>query len=379
MQIVMAKIPHQNLRIPGPTPIPGPVLEALAQPMINHRGPEFAALLQRVVEHLRYFFQTEHDILTFPSAGTGAMEAAIVNLFSPGDQVAAVTIGAFGDRFANIAEIFGLQVQRIAFPWGQAADPAEVMDQLAGISNLRGILLTHNETSTGVTNDVAALARAIRGRYPEVLIAIDAVSSLGCIDLPMDALDVDVVFTASQKGWMVPPGLAMVGVRPRAWEASARAKLPRMYWDFAAARRSMEKGQTPYTPPVSLFYALDVALELMRTEGREAIFARHARLGALTRERVRAMGLELLADLAHASNTVTAVQVPAGLDVKALLRTLREEDGVVLAGGQQRLEGKIFRVGHLGFVHEAELNAALDALAQRIGPIAVRDQQAAAG
>lgn len=377
-QISMVNIPHQNLRIPGPTPIPEPVLAALAQPMINHRGPEFAAILRRVTEHLRYFFQTRYDILTFPSAGTGAMEAAVVNLFSPGEQVAAITIGAFGERFAAIAEVFGLHVRRIAFPWGQAADPDVVMRELADVPDLKGVLMTHNETSTGVTNDVAALARAVRERYPDALIAVDAVSSLGCIDLPMDALDLDVVFTGSQKGWMVPPGLAIVGVGPRAWAANARAKLPRMYWDFAAARRSLEKGQTPYTPPVSLFYGLDVALQLMREEGREAIFARHARLGALTRERIRLMGLELFADRDHASNTVTAVRAPEGLDVKALLKALREEDGVVLAGGQQHLEGKIFRIGHLGFVHEPELTAALDALERRIGKMAGSTQQIAA-
>jgi aspartate aminotransferase-like enzyme len=346
--------------------------------MINHRGPEFAAILRRVVEQLRYFFQTEHEILTFPSAGTGAMEASIVNLFSPGEQVAAVTIGVFGDRFANIAEIFSLQVQRIAFPWGRAADPDEVVDRLANAPDVKGVLLTHNETSTGVTNDMAALAQAIRRRYPDVLIVVDAVSSLSCIDLPIDRLDLDVVFTGSQKGWMVPPGLAMVRVGPRAWAANARAKLPRMYWDFAATRRSMEKGQTPYTPPVSLFYGLDVALELMRTEGREAIFARHAQLGAMTRAHVQGMGLDLFADPAHASNTVTAVRVPEGLDVKALLKVLREEDGVVLAGGQQRLDGQIFRIGHLGFVHEPDLTTALDALERRVrSQVAVSNRQSA--
>jgi aspartate aminotransferase-like enzyme len=365
----MTQTPNQqeiNLRIPGPTPVPPAILQAMARPMIDHRGPEFAAILTRVTDQLKYFFQTSADILCFPAAGSGAMEASVVNLFSPGDPVAAFTIGAFGNRFAKIAETFGVNVTRIDFPWGQAADVPTVMERLAGIAGLRGVLVTHNETSTGVTNDIKALAGAIRSQYPDVLIAVDAVSSLSCVDLRMDEWELDVVFTASQKGWMVPPGLAMIGVSARAWKAAQQARLPRMYWDFAWAKRSLEKGQTPYTPPVSLFYGLEVALEMMRAEGREAIFARHQAVGNLTRARARELGLELLADPAFASNTVTAIKAPAGIEVKALRKALREQDRVVIAGGQEQLEGKIVRVGHLGHVHEPEINATMDALARQL-------------
>lgn len=355
-----------NLRIPGPTPVPHAVLQAMARPMIDHRGPEFAAILTHVTEQFKYFFQTSGDILTFPASGTGAMEAAVVNLFSPGDVVAAITIGAFGNRFAKIAETFGVNVTRIDFPWGQAANVPTVMERLAGLAGLRGVIMTHNETSTGVTNDLKALAQAIRAQYPDVLIAVDAVSSLSCVDLRMDEWDLDVVFTGSQKGWMVPPGLAMIGVSARAWEANKQSRMPRMYWDFAWAKRSLDKGQTPYTPPVSLFFGLEVALEMMQAEGREAIFARHQAVGKLTRTRARELGLELLADPAFASNTVTAIKAPAGIEVKALRKALREQERVVIAGGQEQLEGKIVRVGHLGYVHEPEIAATMNALERQL-------------
>lgn len=355
-----------NLRIPGPTPVPPAVLQAMARPMIDHRGPEFAEIMLRVIGHLKFFFQTSSDILTFPASGTGAMEAAVVNLFSPGDAVAAITIGAFGNRLAKIAETFGTNVTRIEFPWGQAARTETVLERLSGIANLRGVLVTHNETSTGVTNDLKTLAEAIRRQHPDALIAVDAVSSLSCVDLRMDEWDLDVVFTGSQKGWMVPPGLAMIGVSPRAWEATKQAKLPRVYWDFAWARKSLEKGQTPYTPPVSLFYGLDVALQMMRDEGRDAIFARHQAIGEFTRARARQMGLELLADPAYASNTVTAIKVPAGIEVKALRKALLEQERIVIAGGQEQLEGKIVRIGHLGHVHQPEVSATMDALEKHL-------------
>jgi aspartate aminotransferase-like enzyme len=363
---------EQNLRIPGPTPIPPEVAAALARPMINHRGPEFAALLGRVTEGLQQFFQTSQPVLGFPSAGSGAMEAAVVNVFSPGDEALAVTIGVFGNRLAKIAEAFGLKVTRHETPWGRAADPTQVTAALDALPNAKGVLLTHNETSTGVTNDLQALAAAIRARRPDILLVVDAVSSLGCVDLRMDAWELDVVFTGSQKGWMVPPGLAMIGVSARAWAATEQATLPRFYWDFRTARKSLEKGQTPYTPPVSLYFGLDVSLEMMRAEGREAIFARHQRVADLTRSRARAMGLELFAEPTRASNTVTALKVPAGVEGKALTKALREREGVVIAGGQERLEGQIIRIGHLGYVHEPEIAACMDALERQLGALGYR-------
>jgi aspartate aminotransferase-like enzyme len=341
----------------------------MAQPMINHRGPEFAALLRSVTERLQHFFQTTQPVLGFPAAGTGGLEASIVNLFSPADPVLAVTIGVFGNRLAQTATVFGLDVTLLEVPWGQAADPEAVGRALDALPQAKAVLLTHNETSTGVTNDLRALAATIRDRRPEVLIVVDAVSSLSCVDVRMDEWDLDVVLTGSQKGWMVPPGLAMIGVGPRGWAAAETATLPRVYWDFRAARRSLEKGQTPYTPPVSIYQGLDVSLNMMLAEGREAIFARHQALGALTRQRARDLGLELFAEPSHASNTVTAIRVPEGVDGKALTKALREREGVVVAGGQERLEGQIIRIGHLGYAHEPEVTAAMDALGRQLSAL----------
>lgn len=357
---------QQNLRVPGPTPIPPQVAEALARPMINHRGPEFAAIIKRVTENLQHFFQTTQPVLGIPAAGSGAQEASIVNCFSPGDAVLAVTIGVFGNRLAKIADIFGVQVTRLEVPWGQAADPATVAARLAELPEARAVLLTHNETSTGVTNDLQALAKAIRAQRPDVLIVVDAVSSLSCIDLRMDEWDLDVVFTGSQKGWMVPPGLAMIAASERGWGAIEKATLPRFYWDMRSTRKSLEKGQTPFTPPVNIYFGLDVALEMMRAEGREAIFARHQRVGDLTRSRARALGLDLFAEPSHASNTVTSISIPEGIDAKAFSKGLREQEGVVIAGGQERLEGQIFRIGHLGYVHEPEIAACMDAVQRQL-------------
>jgi aspartate aminotransferase-like enzyme len=337
--------------------------------MINHRGPEFAELLQGITGQLQYFFQTSQPVLGFPAAGTGAMESAIVNCFSPGDAVLSISVGVFGNRLAHIAELFGLQVSRVEQEWGLAADGEQVGIRLEQMTNLRGVLITHNETSTGVTNDLRVLAQLVRERHPEALIVVDAVSSLACIDLQMDAWDLDVVFTASQKGWMLPPGLAMVSVSERAWAATKRATLPRYYWDYQTARKSLEKGQTPYTPPVSLYFGLETALQLMRSEGREAIFARHRQVAGLTRARARRLGLELFAEPSHASNTVTAIRVPESVPAKSLTRALREHEGVVVAGGQERLEGKIIRIGHLGYVHEPDIIACMDALERQLAAL----------
>jgi aspartate aminotransferase-like enzyme len=355
-------IPLQNLRIPGPTPVPPTVLAELARPLIDHRGPEFAALLRRVTARLQYVFQTTSPLMTFPASGTGGQECAIVNLFSPGEHVVVITIGHFGNRFAHIAEAYGLQVSRIAFPWGEAADPAIVESRLHELAPYRGVLLTHNETSTGVTNDIQALAAVIRQHNPDALIVVDAVSSIGCLPLEMDAWDLDVVFTASQKGLMCPPGLMMLAASPRAWDAHAQARLPRYYFDWARARVSLERGQHPVTPPVSLFYALDLALEMLMAEGLEAVHARHQHLGEYVRRHLRAIGLQLLAEPAHASNTVTAVRVPESIDTKVLLNTLRERDRVVLAGGQEHLLGQIVRIAHMGCCEVRDLFTALNCL-----------------
>jgi aspartate aminotransferase-like enzyme len=333
---------------------------ASARPMVNHRGPEFRRLVLDVTARLKWFFRTENDVLTLTASGTGGLEAAVVNTLSPGDRVLAVSVGVFGDRFAAIARAYGADVVKLDFPWGKAADPDQIAARLAADPNIRTVLVTHNETSTGVTNDLTAISKIVKER--DRLLLVDAVSSLGALPLPVDQLGCDVVVTGSQKSWMIPPGLAMISISRAGWEACARATMPRFYFDLASAKRSLEKGETPFTPAVSLFFALEESLRMMEEEGREAIAERHRRVGAQARDGVRDLGLALLADERVASNTVTAVKAPDGIETRELLRILREEHGVVLAGGQGRLADKIFRIGHLGWVTEADIDAALSAL-----------------
>jgi len=359
-------IPQQNLRVPGPTVLPPEVMAIQASPMINHRGPEFAAIVKRVSQRLQYFFQTASPVMTFPAVGTGGQESAIVNLFSPNDHVVAITIGNFGERIAKIADTYSLNVTRIVFPWGQAADLNVVEERLKALPPFRGVIMTHNETSTGVTNDVQALSALVRRISPDALIVVDAVSSLGSVPLEMDLWDIDVVFTGSQKGWMTPPGVMMLAASPRALEASKTAKLPRFYFDWKSTLKKLEAWQHPVTSPVSLFYALDVALEMMLVEGREAIFERHIQAGQYVRQRAKGMGLTLFADHERASNTVTAIMVPEGIEFKALNKKLRELDHVVIASGQDHMAGKIFRVGHLGFYTQQDIEQAMNAVETRL-------------
>jgi aspartate aminotransferase-like enzyme len=351
-----------NLRIPGPTPCPDDVLQAMSRQMINHRGPEFKEMLERITGSLQRLFETKNDVLTLTSAGTGAIESAVVNVLSPADRVLCVSIGVFGDRFADIAKTYGADVQKLSFDQGTAADPEQVAAALRADASFKAVTVTHNETSTGVTNDLGAIAKAIRGVRPDILILVDAISSLGSVPLPIDAWDLDVVFTGSQKGWMVPPGMSMVAVSSRAWSATESAKIPRYYFDYKKAKSYLEKGETPWTPAVSVYFAMDVALKKLEAEGLRAIHERHARLGQFTRDGVKALGLKLLADERVASNTVTAVVVPDGVEGPALNKMMRTEYNTVLAGGQGSLTGKIFRIGHLGLVTQEDLQACLDAL-----------------
>lgn len=349
-----------QLRIPGPTPIPPEIQEAMGRQMINHRGPAFAEIINRITQRLKGFFQTQNDLFVLTGSGTGAMEASIVNMLSPGDKVLAVSVGAFGDRFGDIAQAYGANVTRLSFEWGQPADPDAVRQALKSDPGVKAVLVTHNETSTAVTNDLGSISSVVR-EFDKLLI-VDAISSLGSLELPVDKWGCDVVATGSQKGWMVPPGLAMVSVSQKAWQAYAAAKMPRYYWDFGKAKGYLEKGQTPWTPAVSIFYALDVALEGLAREGLANIIDRHARVASKVRSDVKSLGLSLFANEKYASNTVTAIRNPDGFDVKQFLKVVREQYGVVLAGGQAKLDGKIFRIGHLGWIGEKDVVEIMDAV-----------------
>lgn len=353
--------------------MPFRVRKALSKQMINHRGLEFTQLLFDVTEKLKRVFQTKNDILIFPAAGTGAMEAAIVNLFSYGDRVLSVSVGTFGNRFAEIGKIFGLEVVRLQFPLGTAADLKKIKEVLSKEKNIKGVLLTHNETSTGVTNDLEAIASVIKEH--DVLFIVDAESSLAAIEVKADEWGIDVTLAGSQKGWMAPPGLAMISVSPSAWEVVKKSTLPRYYWDFERAKAYYEKGQTPYTPAVSTIFALQEGLNMILEEGLPNVFSRHKEIAELTRNEVKKMGLKLFADERSASNTVTAVclnketpynESPYIVDAKQFLKTLKDKYGIELAGGQGELSGKIFRIGHLGDVTKKDILDVIQAISSTI-------------
>lgn len=351
-----------NLRVPGPTPLPPEVLAAVGQQMINHRGPEFEALFADVVAWLKVFFETAGDVLILTTSGTGGMEAAIVNTLSPGDRVLAVSIGVFGDRFADIAAAYGADVHRQSFAMGRPADPAQVGDKIATDGPYAAVLLTHNETSTGVTNDLEALSKAIRAAAdPPPLILVDAISSLGAIRLRSDAWGCDVVVTGSQKAWSAPPGLAMVSFSERAWEAYSRAKMPRYYLDLGLAKRYAQRHQTPATPNLAALYGLHVSLQRMVQEGLEAVLARHERIGAYCRRGILDLGLGLFAAPGYYSNTVTAVTLKGNMRASDVLRDLRTRYGIVC--GSTKAPGvEMIRIGHMGYVSEADLDQVFAAL-----------------
>lgn len=350
-----------NLRIPGPTGLPPSVREAGARQMINHRGPEFAAMLARILDGMKPYFGTTSDIAMITTAGTGGLEAAVVNVLSPGDRVLGVSIGSFGDRFAKIARVYGADVTKVDVEWGQAADPAVLRAELERSAGYKAVLLTHNETSTGVMNPIPELAAVVREVAPEALILVDSVSGLGAVPFQMDAWGVDVVVTGSQKAWMAAPGLAMIAASERAWAAMETATMPRVYLDLRAHRESHATGQTPFTPAIAVVYQVDEGLRLMTAEGAASVFARHEACAAASRAGLSALGFELFADPRHASRTVTAALVPDDLDWKSFNGELKRR-GLVLAGGQGKLTGKIFRLGHLGSVTLEEILGAMSVL-----------------
>lgn len=350
-----------NLRIPGPTALPPTVREAGARQMINHRGPEFAAMLDRILSGMKPFFGTTSDVAMLTTAGSGGLEAAIVNTLSPGDRVLGVSIGSFGDRFAKIAAIYGAEVTKIEVEWGQAADPTVVRDALAANPGYRAVLLTHNETSTGVMNPIPVLAAAIRDAAPASLILVDSVSALGAVPFEMDAWGIDLVVTGSQKAWMAAPGLSMIAASPRGWEAMETARMPRFYLDLRAHRDAAANGQTPFTPAIAVVYQVDEGLRLMAAEGPASIFARHEACAAASRAGLEALGFDLFADPRFASRTVTAAKLPESHDWKTFNAAIKAH-GVILAGGQGKLTGKIFRLGHLGSVTVEEILGAIAVL-----------------
>ncbi len=347
----------QYLFAPGPTPVPPAVLQAMAQPIVHHRTPEYEALFAEVRRNLRRLFQCTNEVLMFAASGTGAMEAAVVNTLSPGDQVVVVRGGKFGERWAEICEAYGVRVFPVDVPYGKSVEPEAVEAALAEAPNCKAVFATHSETSTGAIHDIQALAGIVR--RTEALLVVDAITSLGVVDLPVDAWGVDLAVSGSQKALMLPPGLSFAALSARTWERVPRARLPKFYFDFARERKARGGNQSAFTPAVSLVVGLRESLRLILAEGLPSVFARHDRLARATRAGVQALGLELFAE--HPGPACTAVKAPSGIETGAITKGMRTR-GITIAGGQGSMKGKIFRIAHMGYVDAFDVLTALGAL-----------------
>ena len=349
------------LMTPGPTPVPAEVLLTQAAPIIHHRTPDFSAAFMKCIEGLKYIFETENDVLLFACSGTGAMESAIVNCFSAGDSVIVCRNGKFGDRMKQISEVYGLNVIDLAYEWTEVVDPTDVATALEENPGVRGVIVTQSETSSGVLNDVEAIGAIVKGHDDTVLI-VDSITGIGAVECKTDEWGLDVVMTGSQKGLMLPPGLAALSVSAKAWKAYERSTLPKYYFDWMKYKKNIEKETTPFTPAVSLVLGLNVALEMLRDEGIENTIRRHSRLAEATRKGCEALGLKLFAPLEGRGSAVTPVWVPEGVDGKAIVKVMKNKYGVTIAGGQDDYAGRIFRVGHLGYFGEFDIITTLAAL-----------------
>ncbi len=373
-----------NLLIPGPTPLPPRVLQAMGQQMTNHRGPTFGRIMAEMLDGLKGIFQTHNDIIPLVCSGTGGLEAAVINFLSPGDRILSVNNGHFCERFAEIAEQFGVRVDRVLAEWGRPVPLDAIADRLRADSGreYRAVLVTQSETSTGVHNDVAAI-RSILTDHPALLM-VDAVSSLGAIPLATDEWGTDVVVTGSQKALMSPPGMAFVSVSERAWAAAERASIPRFYLDLRRGRTEVHRAlpSTAFTTAMTVAYAVHEAVRLIQEEGLERVFERHRRMARMVRAGVRGMGLQTLPEDAYAVDTVTPIRMPEGVDAVPVIGRARERYGVLLGRGIGRLEHTIIRFGHLGYTQPGMLLQGLEVLGRTLNdlghPVPTDDGLAAA-
>lgn len=348
------------LMTPGPTPVPAEVLLAQAEPIRYHRGPGFGAVLAECVDGLKWLLGTSNDVLTFTSSGTGGMESAVANCFSPGDRVLVVSIGNFGKRFRLICEGYGLDVKLLDYEWGRTARAADVASALEPA--VKGVLIQHSETSTGVVNDLEPIGALLRD-HPALFI-VDAISGVGASPIRVDDWGIDVAVGGVQKALMMSPGISFMSVSKAAWAAYERAKCPRFYFDWGRTKKSLELAdpETPFTPAVSLYVGLRTALRMLREEGLEAVHERHRLLSRAVKEGVRALGLDLFGEDPERAVCVTTVRCPEGIDGSAVVKLLRKRFGIIFAGGQDVLKGKVFRIGHLGYFERADVLQALAAL-----------------
>lgn len=352
----------KRLMTPGPTEIPPAVLAEAAKPVMHHRTPQFRKILTDTVAALKRVYQTENDLLLFPAAGTGGMESAVVNLCSPGDRILVASCGNFGNRWTDIAKAYGVQSEHYEVEWGRPVDPHEIQKRLQADPSIKAVFTTLSETSTGMESDIAAIGGWV-AKTPAVLV-VDAISGMGAIPMKTDEWKADVVVSGAQKGFMIPPGLAMVSVSSKAWEAVKQSKCPKYYFSWEKAQKAMKAealADTPYTPSISLIMQLAESLRAIEAEGLEAVWERHARLARATRGAMEALGLKLFAQ-GQPSNAVTAIWVPDGVDGGKLVKTIRDTYGLTLAGGQGKVKGRIFRIGHLGYADDWDVVAAVAAV-----------------
>ncbi|MTI82056.1 MAG: alanine--glyoxylate aminotransferase family protein [Firmicutes bacterium] len=348
------------LMIPGPTPVPPTVMNAMSKPIIGHRSAEFADLIGRVTDKLKKVYQTENEVFVLASSGTGGMEAATANVVNPGDKVLTLNTGKFGERFGEIAAKYGAEVDEVKFQWGYDIDLTVVEEKLKANPDIKAVFATHNETSTGVENDIKGLGELV-DQHQAVLI-VDAVSSMGGMDVRTDEWKVDIMVSGSQKALMLPPGLAFVSVSPKAWKVIEQNNSPKFYFDLLKAKKSLGKNNTPYTSAVSLYNGLEASLDMILEEGLDNVIKRHKLLAKATRAAVMGLGLELLPAQEYASDTVTAIQCPMAVDVNNLRKTLLEKYNVMVAGGQAELKGKIFRIAHMGYATKTDVLLTIGAL-----------------
>ncbi|MDP3048627.1 MAG: alanine--glyoxylate aminotransferase family protein [Thermodesulfovibrionales bacterium] len=348
------------LLAPGPTPVPSEALLAMAMPIIHHRSPDFTPVLDAAKNGLKWLYQTKNDVLILCSTGTGGMVGAVNNFFSPGDKVLTVNGGKFGERWTKICKAYGLQAEEIIVEWGYAVKPETIEAKLKNDPSIKGVFVQASETSTGVYHDIEALAKVVK-KYENTILIVDAISAIVAHDLRMDEWGIDVMIGGSQKGVMLPPGLAFVGISEKAWKFSEKSKCPRFYFNFKKERENLAKNQTNFTSPVTLIIGLNESIKLLQKEGLENVFKRHERLANATRAAVKALGLELYSKESP-SNSVTAVCAPAGIDGQAIYKNLREKYGITAAGGQDHVKGKIFRIAHLGYADTFDVIIAIAGL-----------------
>ncbi|MFH1701959.1 MAG: alanine--glyoxylate aminotransferase family protein [Nitrospirota bacterium] len=345
------------LLAPGPTPVPSEVLLAMSAPIIHHRSPDFLPVLDAAKKGLQWLYQTKNDVLILCSSGTGGMVGSVNNFFSQGDKVIVINGGKFGERWTKICQSYGLKVDEIMVEWGYAIKPEIVEKKLKKDKDIKGVFVQASETSTGVYHEIKALASIVK-KYEDTLLIVDAISALVAHDLRTDEWEIDIMVGGSQKGLMLPPGLAFVSVSEKAWKKAETSKLPRFYFNFKKERENLAKNQTNFTSPITLIIGLNESLKMLQKEGLVNVFKRHERLAHATRKAVQALGLELYSKDSP-SNAVTAIMTPPGIDGQAVYKNLREKYGITAAGGQDRARGKIFRIAHLGYVDRFDVVTAI--------------------